>query len=95
MAEHLAKLSRRENTIISFTDDEARRLIHPHMDTLVVTLSVANGKVLRILIDSESSADNLFVSVFRQMNVGGATMRPIKTSLYGFGGERAYAKGVI
>ena len=32
MAEHVTKLSRRENTIISFTDDKVRRLIHPHMD---------------------------------------------------------------
>ena len=72
MAEYVAKLSRRENTVISFIDDEARRLIHPHMDTLVVTLSVANGKVFRILIDTGSSVDILFVSAFRQMNIGGS-----------------------
>ena len=76
MAEHVAKLSKRENTVISFTDDEARRLIHPHIDVLVVTLSVANGKIFRILIDTGSSADILFVSVFRQMNVGGASNEP-------------------
>ena len=51
MAEHVAKLSKRENTVISFTDDEARHLIHPHIDALVVMLSVANGKFFRILID--------------------------------------------
>ena len=82
MAEHVAKLSKRENTVISFTDDEARRLLHPHTDALVVTLSVANGKVFRILIDTGSSADILFTSAFRQMNVGGAKTRPIKTPLY-------------
>ena len=54
MAEHVAKLSRRMNTVISFTNDETRRLIHPHTDTLVVTLSMANGKVFSILIDIES-----------------------------------------
>ena len=69
MAEHVAKLSRKESTVIYFTDNEARLLIHPHTDALVVTLSVANGKVFRILIDTGSSADILFVSVFRQMNV--------------------------
>ena len=95
MAELLAKLSKKENTIISFTDDEVRRLIHPHTDTLVVTLSVANGKVFRILINTGSSANILFVSVFHQMNVGGATRRLIKTPLYGFGGERVYAEGAI
>ena len=95
MAEHVAKLFRRENTIISFTDDEARHLMHPHTDTLVVTLSVANGKVFRILIDTGSFADIMFVSAFRQINMGEARMRPIKTPLYGFGGERVYVEGAI
>ena len=95
MAEHIAKLSRRENTVISFTDDKVRRLIHPHTDALVVTLSVENRKVFRILIDIGSSTDILFVSAFCQMNVGGAKTRPIKTPLYGFGGERVYAEGAI
>ena len=62
MIEHAAKLSKRENTVISFTDDEARHLIHPYTDALVATLSVANGKVFCILIDTRSSADILFAS---------------------------------
>ena len=64
MAEHVTKLSKKENTTISFTDDEARCLIHPHTDALVVTLSVANGKVFCILTDIGSSADILFAFVF-------------------------------
>ena len=95
MVEHVAKLSKRANSVISFMDDEAQRLIHPHTDALVVTLSMANGKVFRILIDTRSSADILFVSAFRQMNVGGATTRLIKTPLYWFGGEKVYAEGAI
>ena len=70
MAKHKAKLSRRENTIISFTDDEVRHPIHPHMDALVVPLSVANRNVFCILIDTRSSTNILFISTFRQMNVG-------------------------
>ena len=61
----------------------------------MVTLSVANGKVFCILIDTGSSADILFASAFRQMNVGGAKTRSIKTPLYEFGGERVYAEGAI
>ena len=95
MAKHVAKLSKRENIVISFTNDEARRLIHPHTNALVVTLSVTNGKVFCILIDTGSLADILFASAFRQMIVGGAKTRPIKTPLYGFSGERVYAEGVI
>ena len=94
-AEHVAKLSRKENTIISFTDDEATHLIHPHTDALVVTLSVANKKVFHILIDTGSSVKILFISAFRQMNVGGAIMRLIKTPLYGFDGEIVCTEGAI
>ena len=43
MVDHVAKLSGKENTVISFIDDKMMRLIHPHTDALVVTLSVANG----------------------------------------------------
>ena len=64
MAKHIAKLSRRKNTVISFTNDEARRLIHPYTDALVVTLSVTNGKVFRILIDIGSLVNIFFVSAF-------------------------------
>ena len=92
MAEHVAKLSKRENIVISFTDDEARRLVHPHTDALVVTLSVANGKVFCIQIDTGSSTDILFTSAFQKMNVGVEKIRPIKTLLYGFGGERVCAE---
>ena len=95
MAEHVAKLSKRDTTVISFTDNEARRLIHLHIDVVVVTFNVANGKVVCIMIDTGSSMDILFASIFRQMNVRGTTTRSIKTPLYGFPRERVYAKGAI
>ena len=60
-----------------------------------MTLSVANRKVFRILIDTGSSIDILFVSAFRQMNVGRGITRLIKTVLYEFGGERVYVEGAI
>ena len=95
MAEHVAKLSRRENTVISFSDDEVKQLIHPHIDALVVTLNVANGKVFCILVDTGSSIDILFAFAFCQMNVGGTMTRPIKMPLYGFGREKVYRDGAI
>ena len=58
----------------------------------MVTLSVANRKVFRILIDTGSYKDILFISEFRQMNVGGAVMRMIKTSLYGFAEKESMLK---
>ena len=61
----------------------------------MLTLNVANRRVFQILIDTGSSTDILFASAFCQMNVGGATPRPIKTPLYKFGRERVYTKRAI
>ena len=66
MAEHVAKLSKKENTVISFTNDKVRRLIHPYTDALVLSMNITNGKVFHILVDIGSSVDILFTSAFHQ-----------------------------
>ena len=95
MAKHVAKLYKRESTIISFTNDEARGLIHSYINALVVTLNVANKRAFLILVNTKSSVDILFTFAFRQMNVGSAIPRLIKMLLYGFSGERVYAEGAM
>ena len=47
------------------------------------------------MIDTKSFADILFAFAFCQMNVGGTTLRPIKTPLYGFDGKMVYVEGAI
>ena len=47
---------------IMFHSSVAADLSRPHYDTLVLTLSVSNYEVSRILIDNESSVDMLFLS---------------------------------
>jgi hypothetical protein len=41
----------------------------PHDDALVVTLTVANHGIHRILVDNESSADILYWPTFQQMGI--------------------------
>lgn len=45
--------------VISFSEEDALNLHQPHNDALVVSLTIANIKVHRILIDGGSSADIL------------------------------------
>ena len=47
---------------ITFTDEEARHLIHPHIDAVVVELDIANHRVMRNLINIGSFMDVLFVN---------------------------------
>ncbi|GFZ11592.1 hypothetical protein Acr_22g0009900 [Actinidia rufa] len=55
---------------ITFTNNELRGLHLPHDDILVISTTIANFNVQRILIDNGSSADILFISAFDKMKMG-------------------------
>ena len=44
---------------INFTNEDARRLHHPHDDAIVITLTITNYTTRRVLIDNGSSANIL------------------------------------
>lgn len=87
MAEHVSKICRQSNTPITFTDDEADRLLHPHNDALVGEIRVADNVVRRVLVDNGSSADIMFMDVFSRLKILGATLTPGRTPLYRFTGD--------
>ena len=58
------KIARKETPIIGFSEDDARRLHHPHDDALVVTIKVGDYNVHRMLVDNSSSADILYYPAF-------------------------------
>ena len=55
---------------ISFTDEEAERIHHPHDDAIVITLLIADYINRRVLVDNESSTDILYYPTFQQMRLG-------------------------
>ena len=59
------KIARRESPIIGFSEDDARRLHHPHDDALVVTIKVGDYNVHRMLVDNGSSANILYYPAFQ------------------------------
>ena len=58
------KIARRESPIIGFSEEDARRLHHPHDDALVVSVRVGDYNVHRVLVDNGSSADILYYPSF-------------------------------
>ncbi|KAL0443847.1 UNVERIFIED_CONTAM: hypothetical protein Slati_2107400, partial [Sesamum latifolium] len=66
-----------------------------HNDALVITAMIANYKVGRIFIDSESSADILFGEAYDQMQLGDVSLEKVNTSLYGFAGEVVHPRGMV
>ena len=59
------KIAQRESPIIGFSEDDARRLHHPHDDALVVSVRVGDYNVHRMLVDNGSSADILYYLAFQ------------------------------
>ena len=53
-----------DNPIIEFSEENARRLHHPHDDALVVSIRVGDYNTLQVLVDNGSSADILYYSTF-------------------------------
>ena len=89
------KIARRESPIIGFSEDDVRRLHHPHDDALVVSIRVGDYNVHRMLVDNSSSADILYYPAFQQMGINRALLTPTNAPLVGFGGTRVLPLGAI
>ena len=89
------KIALRESPKIEFSKEDARRLHHPHNDTLVVSLRVEDYNMHRVLFDNSSSADILYYPAFQQMRIDKERLIPINASLVGFGGSRVFPLGAV
>ena len=89
------KIARRESLIIGFSEEDARRLHHPHDDAVVVSVCVGDYNVHRMLVDNGSSADILYYPAFQQMGIDRARLIPTNAPLVGFGGIRVLPLGAI
>ena len=57
-------MARVDNPIITFSEEDARRLHHSHDDALIVSRRVGDYNTHRVLVDNESSVDILYYSAF-------------------------------
>ncbi|GMN20627.1 hypothetical protein TIFTF001_039957 [Ficus carica] len=73
----------------------ARLHSRPYDDVLVLTLNVSNCEVGQILVDNGSSADVLFLSTLREMELSESDIESSTTILTGFNGESTTAVGKI
>ena len=89
------KIARRESPIIGFSEEDARRLHHPHDDALVVSVRVEDYNVHRMLVNNGSSTDILYYPAFQQMGIDRARLIPMNAPLVGFGGTRVFPLGAV
>jgi hypothetical protein len=89
------KVAKTKSVVLSFSEEDARGVVMPHDDALVVTLTVANHGIHQILVDNGSSADILYWPAFQQMGIDRDRIKPFGSPLVGFGGEVVYPLGII
>ena len=80
---------------ISFTAKEQGKFLTPHHDALVISLTVANCLVKRILVDNGSSGNIIFQAAYKDLGLErGAQTRRI-TPLIRFSGEVKQTTGEV
>ncbi|KAL0433427.1 UNVERIFIED_CONTAM: hypothetical protein Slati_2677000 [Sesamum latifolium] len=66
-----------------------------HNDALVISATVSNFWVKKVLVDTGSAADILFFTAFSQMGIGTKMLRKVNTPLVGFNGSVVEPMGEI
>ena len=72
---------------IGFTFEEREKVLAPHHDALVISLTIANCLVKRILVDSGSSCNIIFQAAYQGLGLEENALIRKATPLIGFSGE--------
>ena len=91
----MPKMSRINNPVIEFSEEDVKRLHHSHDDALVVNIRVGDYNTHRVLVDNGSSADILYYPAFQQMMIDKEQLVPTNVPLIGFRGTRVYPIGTV
>ena len=81
--------------LITFTEDEAKRLHHLHFNALVVDLEIKRHRVMQTIIDNGISADIIFSQTLNLLDIPDKTLRHVMNNLRGFVGNEVVPVGQI
>ncbi|KAL0645841.1 hypothetical protein Bca4012_044132 [Brassica carinata] len=80
---------------ISFTTKEQEKVLTPHHDALVISLTVANCLVKRILVDNGSSSNIIFHATYKDLGLEEIALTRRIPPLIGFSGEVEQIAGEV
>ncbi|VFQ69442.1 unnamed protein product [Cuscuta campestris] len=87
------KYPRREPIV--FTDRDLPPTGEDHNDPLVITMDINGVDVARVLVDTGSSVNILYLETFQKLRLCRTQLEPLKTPLSGFTGDTVEAEGSI
>ncbi|KAF3513175.1 hypothetical protein F2Q69_00006616 [Brassica cretica] len=80
---------------ISFTAKEQEKVLAPHHDALVISLTIANRLVKQILVDNGSSSNIIFQTAYDDLGLEEKALTRMFTLLIGFSGEVKQTTGEV
>ncbi|KFK45029.1 hypothetical protein AALP_AA1G334900 [Arabis alpina] len=80
---------------ITFDEKDTEGLDQPHNDPLVISLTVYDFNVARVLIDTRSSVDVIFKKTLERMKIDLSTIKGRPKPITGFSGETTMTMGTI
>ncbi|KAK4428992.1 hypothetical protein Salat_1199200 [Sesamum alatum] len=81
--------------LITFILEDEKWVVFAHEEALEASAIISNMEVCRILVDSESSVDIVFLEAFQRMGIDRQLINPRETMLMGFEGSTIQTVGEI
>lgn len=78
-----------------FTLEDARGIVYPHDNPLVVSLLISTAMVYSVLVDRGSSANILYKETFEKTHFDTAYLMPVSYPVIGFTGASLVPEGTI
>ena len=63
----------RADATVTFTSNNSEGVKFPHYDALVISVSIVEVEVWKVLVDGGSSTDLLFIQAYDQLRIHGAS----------------------
>jgi hypothetical protein len=77
---------------ISFSNSDLRDVQLPYNDPLVVTLSIGNFDVKRVLIDQRSFTEVMYQDLYKKFGLGESDLTSFTSPVFGFRGSLSYLR---
>ena len=78
-----------------FSEEDSKSVKQPHDDPLVIMNMIEGFNTRRVLVDSGSSVDIIYLPAFQQLKLDPKRLCPFESPLVSFSGDKVYPRGIV